>query len=247
MSLLFIGIVWNATGQVRMDDPVRFLVWAKSDTQAIPGALLHTSPLKLALGTASVITAMQFDSGLSQESASWSRRELMRVLEELGDANAARPLALVIFTGSLFTEHHRFQDAAFTSFQSLVYANVLTNALKLGFGRQRPWQGPDDSEFKPFGGNTSFPSGHATTAFAAVTPWILYYPGPASIVAVIVAGGTAFSRIPLQFHWPSDVLAGALVGFSTSAWLYRRHTRSAVSDNFIVRVSPTTVQVQFRW
>jgi len=171
----------------------------------------------------------------------------MRVLEELGDANAARPLALVIFAGSLFSDNHRFQDAAFTSFQSLIYANVLTNALKLGFGRQRPWQSDDASIFRPFGGNTSFPSGHATTAFAAITPWVLYYPGPASILAAVVATGTAISRVPLQFHWPSDVLAGAMVGFATSSWLYRRHTRTQKAGEPLVQLSPNSVQVQFRW
>ena len=235
------------------DDPLRFLIWLSQDTQAIPKSLLMTSPTKLAIGVSSLFAVSRFDESISNRSVNWRKRELMRVLEELGDANAVRPLAFVIFTGSLFSDNHRFQDAAFTSFQSLLYANVLTNALKFGFGRSRPFQGDDAFVFRPFSGRTSFPSGHATTAFAAITPWLLYYPNSVTVLAVIVATGTAFSRVPLLFHWPSDLVAGALVGFSTSSWLYRRHIRrvngeTGIPDSKIaLRVAPNTISMTLKW
>jgi len=205
------------------DDPFRFLVWLRSDLSAAPRALLNTSPIQLGVGLASVFTVSRFDESLTEQAVKWRGRELMRVMEELGDANAVRPLAVIIFAGSLFSDNHTFQDAAFASVEGLIYANVLTNFLKLSFGRERPWQGDDSSVFKPFSGNTSFPSGHATTAFAAITPWLLYYPGPSAVLLVAVASGSAWSRIPLKYHWSSDVVAGALIGFATSAWLVRRH------------------------
>jgi hypothetical protein len=235
------------------DDPLRFLIWLSEDTQAIPKSLLMTSPTKLAIGVSSLFAVSRFDESISKISVNLKKRELVRVFEELGDANAIRPLAFVIFSGSLFTDNHRFQDAAFTSFQSLIYANVLTNSLKLVFGRSRPSEGNDAFVFRPFQGSTSFPSGHATTAFAAITPWFLYYPKSVTVLAVIVATGTAFSRVPLLYHWPSDVVAGALVGFSTSKWLYRRYIRrvnggTGIPDSKIaLRVAPNTISMTLKW
>ncbi len=247
--LILFGSYRQAAAQITPapDDPLRFLTWLSQDTKAIPRSLMLNSPVKLGIGTAAIFVVSRFDESLSEHSVDFRKRELMRVLEEVGDANAVRPLALIIFTGSLFSDNHRFQDAAFMSFQSLVYANLLTNALKLGFGRGRPFDSASASDFKPFSGHTSFPSGHATTAFAAITPWLLYYPNSFTVLAMVVAGGTAFSRVPLLYHWPSDVVAGALVGVATSAWLYRQHHVGGDASKIAFQVAPNSVSLTLKW
>ena len=63
----------------------------------------------------------------------------------------------------------------------------------------------------PRPGDDSFPSGHTGISFAAVGAlraagsrlWV-----PAFVLALLIA----FSRLYLYVHWPSDVLAGALLG-----------------------------------
>ena len=57
----------------------------------------------------------------------------------------------------------------------------------------------------------SFPSGHATTAFATAVLLTLWYPRAAGL-CISLAVLVGLSRIMLLSHFPSDVLAGALLG-----------------------------------
>ncbi len=57
----------------------------------------------------------------------------------------------------------------------------------------------------------SFPSGHSASSFAAASV-LLFEKQPLRIPAVVLAIAIAFSRLYLYVHFPSDVLAGALLG-----------------------------------
>ena len=64
----------------------------------------------------------------------------------------------------------------------------------------------------------SFPSGHSSGAFSVATSLSLNYPKWYVIApAYIFAGATGFSRMYLNVHYPTDVLAGAVLG-SATAW-----------------------------
>jgi undecaprenyl-diphosphatase len=66
----------------------------------------------------------------------------------------------------------------------------------------------------------SFPSGHATTAFALATLLSLWYPrGTAGLVALAALVG--WSRVVLGSHFPSDVLGGAILGCAVVLGLSR--------------------------
>jgi len=61
----------------------------------------------------------------------------------------------------------------------------------------------------------SFPSGHATTAFALATVLSLWYPRwTAAWLALAAIVG--WSRIALGSHFPSDVAAGAILGVAVA-------------------------------
>jgi undecaprenyl-diphosphatase len=66
----------------------------------------------------------------------------------------------------------------------------------------------------------AFPSGHATMAFALATLLSLWYPrwrGGFLAVAALVG----WSRVVLGSHFPSDVLAGAVLGCAVVLGLSR--------------------------
>jgi len=91
----------------------------------------------------------------------------------------------------------------------LVACNMLLKPL---IGRTRPFLlRPDLPLLVPPPGDASFPSGHTAAAFAAV--FALRTAGsPLWVPALALAALTAFSRLYLYVHWPSDVLGGILLG-----------------------------------
>jgi undecaprenyl-diphosphatase len=60
-------------------------------------------------------------------------------------------------------------------------------------------------------GGWSFPSGHATTAFAGAVA-LSYLWRRAAPLFFLLAAAIAFSRVYVGVHYPGDVLAGAALG-----------------------------------
>ncbi|MGE5335949.1 MAG: phosphatase PAP2 family protein [Nitrososphaerota archaeon] len=90
-------------------------------------------------------------------------------------------------------------------------AIALNYLVKLAVRRRRP----DIEGLPPLGGapsSLSFPSAHATASFAVATA--MYRVDPATSAAFLVAIALALGRPYLGMHYPSDVLAGALLGIA---------------------------------
>ena len=103
---------------------------------------------------------------------------------------------------------------------SVAISGILINILKIGFGRYRPARFFDSGQygfafFELEAASRSFPSGHATTAFAAAT--VLSVLLPAYRVAWFsLAGLIAVARVVTGAHYLSDVFAGAWFGTMTA-------------------------------
>ena len=83
--------------------------------------------------------------------------------------------------------------------------------LKPLIDRTRPYYVLDYTPLIPPVGDPSFPSGHTSASFAAATA-IYAINKKWGIAAYACAAVMGFSRLYLGVHFPTDVLAGALVG-----------------------------------
>ena len=88
---------------------------------------------------------------------------------------------------------------------ALIVSTLVTEGLKQVVHKKRP----DGSDYK------SFPSGHATAAFAVATMQAHYHPKQA-IFWYAGASAISASRVTLRRHYTVDVLAGAAIGFATA-------------------------------
>jgi undecaprenyl-diphosphatase len=109
--------------------------------------------------------------------------------------------------------------------ESLVWTTAATAVLKVGVGRLRPvmytaraLEAAHDTD-----NLRSFPSGHASAAFAVATAYWLARrdlngePGVAGWCAAGAAATVALLRVVGGKHFPTDVLAGALLGIAGGA------------------------------
>ena len=97
---------------------------------------------------------------------------------------------------------------------SIVAGGIITPALKELAGRSRPSAHKGRYHFRPFSNGASFPSGHATQAFAVASVVAEHYNDNLLVqcIAYTAAGLVGVARIDHNAHFASDVLAGALIG-----------------------------------
>ncbi len=111
-------------------------------------------------------------------------------------------------------------------FTAIAVPSLFVTIVKRMIGRARPNVGGslDPFLFSPFRWEAAYagmPSGHATTAFAVLVAFGTLWPR-ARTALLIYAVLIAISRVVVTAHYPTDVLAGALVGV-VGAMMVRRY------------------------
>lgn len=133
---------------------------------------------------------------------------------KLGDAGL---LWIALSLAMLFRKPTRRAGAL--ALCAMILGLIVTNlTIKPLISRPRPWLDwpivPLVAENDP----NSFPSGHTCAAFAAAMVWVRTLPQRRDrVIAAVMAVLMGLSRLYVGVHYPTDVLAGAVIG-SLCAW-----------------------------
>lgn len=148
----------------------------------------------------------------------------MRFISLLGEEGIG-----LILLGVVLSLFKRTRKAGFCVLLALACGGLITNVtLKNLIARTRPFRREDVQAFADWwqyigsthAGQRSFPSGHTTSAVAAMTALFLTLPKKYSWTAFIFAALTALSRMYLVVHYPTDILGGILAGALAAAGGY---------------------------
>lgn len=118
----------------------------------------------------------------------------------------------------LLVLHRRTRPAGISLLVALFAANLLGNfIIKPLVERPRPFWLSPPADLLPAAlreTSFSFPSGHTISSFAAACA-LITHSRHLGIPALLLACLIAFSRLYLYVHFPSDVLAGMILGILT--------------------------------
>lgn len=146
-------------------------------------------------------------------------------------------LVVLVAVVPLVTHRLELARAGVAAGVSAAGALLLGQVLSHAVDRSRPFVTDPGSVhlFSPHVADASFPSDHATAAFAIGTALFLRdrrLGTPVLIAATLLAAG----RVAVGVHFPTDVLAGAALGASV-AWLVHAHVIRRRIDALVDRVA----------
>lgn len=141
-------------------------------------------------------------------------------------SNVTRDVAFFMPLSLLLSDYvrHDILIVSVLYIETWLIANGVKDCLKSITGRPRPYvynEDVDDDIKMTRDAIRSFPSGHATTAFFSAvffaTVFSDYYPGsqwklPVWVASMSVAAATGYFRYKAGKHYPTDILAGAVIG-----------------------------------
>jgi undecaprenyl-diphosphatase len=164
-------------------------------------------------------STMGFDDAV----LAWLGRQRTKPLDafmlDITSLGTSSVVAMIVGVAALFLWLNKHKHSAILLLVSTAGGVLLNNLLKFGFGRPRP----DIIPWATTATFYSFPSGHAMSA-TVVYSTVAYLAGrlqrthiarlAVAIVAILVIAIICLSRLYLGVHYPSDVIAGVIVGLA---------------------------------
>lgn len=180
--------------------------------------------LFLAAGTGATLAIHQADDSIQEafdpEDPMGGAKD---VFDVMGRSYVLGGATLTAFTISKLVGAEKAALTSGTMLEAFSITMALTFGLKYATQRTRP-DGSNDR---------SFPSGHASGAFALATVTEIFHGPLYGIPAYLLASTIALSRIDSNKHWASDTVAGAVLGTLIGLGTAKFHKKE-FSNFFIV-------------
>jgi membrane-associated phospholipid phosphatase len=229
--VLFVALVPAAYGNAIVDEARQY----GRDFKAVVFAPAHWQRAewgRAALTIGTIVVLMHEDQHIAhtiQDRRNSQTNSISKAVTPFGGGRGLQ-LSVAMIAAGLLAKNHELRDTGGDALESsIIAAGVITPLLKRGFGRARPNQDEMTShDFDPGSMQQSFPSGHATNAFAIASAIAGHSKGwVVPTVAYTIASSVAFARMNDNVHWASDVFAGAVIGTATGKMIVNRHRSSA--------------------
>jgi membrane-associated phospholipid phosphatase len=172
--------------------------------------------------------AHQLDGKVRDHFATGSNANLNGGADKNVLRDAAPTLALVAGTGlyAAFLDDHDGYREAWSLIEAGAFSGAAAEVLGYATGRERPDATTSPNEWGK--GRDSFPSLHATVAFAVGTVFAESgndeYRWIRRIIGYGVAGATGYVRLKENVHWLSDSVAGAALGIASARFVLNRQS-----------------------
>lgn len=207
---------------------------------SLAAALSRPATLVTALGLAALaaVTWVVVDAPLlAQASRVGAERmhDFVRLTNRLGGGGNPPMVVGFFVLAGLALRRPRWTLMGISLGVSAGFAGILAGVLKRLVGRARPdlWYGP--FEFVR-GGESSFPSGHAISAFAMAGVVLAASRSTGlRVVMLLAAVSIAATRVVALRHWPSDVLVSAILGGAIGLFVGRVFVRPDGSSDVEIR------------
>ena len=156
--------------------------------------------------------------------------QLSRATTPFG-ATYAVGISVALLAGGFVANEAGVRDTGRDAIEASLLSALLTNlVLKPVAGRERPFVSNGRTDFDAFSSNASFPSGHATEAFAVAAVVSRHAEGwVVPTLSYTLASLVAFDRMNDHVHFASDVFFGAVIGMGIGRFVTRRHESSEVA------------------
>jgi membrane-associated phospholipid phosphatase len=164
------------------------------------------------------VTDRQYSASLPNNPATLHH---YRTISDAGIAGLIGASAgMYLFSFPTHNEHWR--ETGFLAGEAALNSLLTTEALKYSLRRARPYQ--DNGSGSLFQGSGSFPSEHAAAAYSIAGVIAHEYDGPLpKLFAYGLASAVSYSKVHARDHFPSDVLAGSVMGYLIAQSVYNRH------------------------
>ncbi|MBI5561130.1 MAG: phosphatase PAP2 family protein, partial [Deltaproteobacteria bacterium] len=152
-----------------------------------------------------------------------------KAVNYLGNGLFLIAVTAVIYGAGRFLKKEKLKNAGREGFFSVALAGIAVNILKAAFERPRMnYHGfsimtllENPSFFDPMKRLDSFPSGHTSVSFAFASALSSIYP-QLGFLLYPLAFLVALARVYLTSHYPTDTVAGVMVGLGAAYVLARR-------------------------